>query len=724
MADEWAAFRVNTAASSDPWAEFRAPKAEAAPDQTSSNAVPWEGSEYEIRAAIGHLPKSMRKQALDEWSKRRVASERKEAGKAQTVYDVGRNLLRGTPVGSWLDEGVAGVKALAGGDYDEAVSLERARNEAADANATKLGTLPLIGDVTTSGLTKLAGALVTAPFAPAVRVAQGATMLPRMANALATGATYGAGYGAGEGEGAERVQNAAIGGVVGGGLGAATPLVAQGVGNAVAGIRNMRNNPLPQYDRGAVSRVARAVEDDALLPRYPHEAQNLGPAGMLADMGENLRGQAGAIANSPGRGQARIPQALEGRRDGATHRIETDLNAALGPPANVPRTVERLREEASARARPHYERFYQSPVRVSEDLHGILDRAHSVGALDRARRLMAADGYDPADVFYRGYPNSGVDNAALNARFLDYVKRAVDDLAGEAERGSNQQRIFGGIARELRNEVDRILSPNDPARSPWAIARRESGEGLQFRDAAEQGQGAFQRSRTPDQIDVDLERMNPLQQEAYRVGARDAARTAMGNAGTAWGPNGDTAARRVLQTEFGAEKLRRIAPNPTDADRLAQRLATETRFAGTEQAALGNSPTARRQAAQREFPGPVGSSEAYARTGARSLTGIALEGVHRLADLLMAGAVSERRSRIADHAARMLVAQGVGRDALVQGLEQYIRRRRLTGEQAARIREFIGNFGRGSAVAGGQAAARQPLEVTVYPSGDPRNSSP
>ena len=174
-----------------------------APAQPIGQSIDYDAQEADVRAAIKVLPSSMRQKAMKEWSSRRVASERKGAGGMQTAYDVGRNLIRGTPVGSWLDEGVAGAKSLAGGDYEENVALERARNDAADSSATKLGSFPIIGDFTTAGVTKLAGGIASAPFTPFLRAAQGAAMLPRMGAAALTGAGYGTVYGAGEGEGGE-----------------------------------------------------------------------------------------------------------------------------------------------------------------------------------------------------------------------------------------------------------------------------------------------------------------------------------------------------------------------------------------------------------------------------------------------------------------------------------------------------------------------------------------
>jgi hypothetical protein len=670
--------------------------------------VSWDASEGEIREAIKVLPAQMRKKATAEWAKRRVETERKGAG---SLYDVPRNLARGTPVGSWIDEGVAGAKALAGyGDYEENVALERARNEAADKNATKLGTLPLIGDVTTAGVTKLVGGIASAPLTPAWTAAKGAAMLTRMGKAAATGAGYGAAYGAGEGEGTDRAKNAAIGLALGGVAGGVTPPIAQGVGNAVAGVRNMGQRMpavLRPYYRAAVNRVSRAAVDDGVIvganPTYQGQAQRLGPEAMLADMGENLRGQAGAIANTPGRGQTRIVEALEGRREGAPGRITQDMDAALGPAVNVPRTTAALRQQANARARPYYDAFHSVRIKPTPELEATLRRVPQA-AWGRAQQLAEMEGVDLNQVINTG-------------RGLDLIKRGVDDIAKGAEPGSNLERLASNIARDLRTETDRILSPNNPAQSPWAIARRESGEGLQFREAAEMGQGAFRKSLTPDQMDMDVSGLNPLQQEAYRVGARDAARTAMGNASTAFGPNGDTAARRLLQSEFGAEKMRRIARSPQEAGRLENRLRTETRFAETEQEALRNSATARRQAAQREFPGPVSPSETGARLGQKTAWGAVVEGTYRLGNLLTRGAIDAKRARIADQAAEMLIAQGARRDWIAQGLRQYSSRQRLTGERAAAVSRFIERLERGAA----PAQVGQPLEVTVYPQGDPRN---
>jgi hypothetical protein len=672
--------------------------------QNADTGIDWAQPDDEIRAAIKMLPKGVQKTARDEWAKRRVSAERKDgAGVLQNVSDVARNLVRGTPAGSWLDEGLAGAKALMGGDYSEEVALQRARNQAIDDSSTKLGTLPLIGDVTAGGVTKLVGGILSAPLTPAVRVMQGATMLPRVVNAGATGATYGAAYGAGEGEetASSRALTGAAGAGIGLGIGAAAPLVAAGVGNVVGGVRRALTptpNALMQYDAGAVQRVARAATDDEMATVYNPLTHRLGRNAMLADVGDNLRGQAGAIANSPGAGQTIIRRALEERRAGASDRIRRDVDRSLGRPVNIPQSVEATQTAARQAAAPLYDQFYATPIQVSENLTAILDRARASGAMDRAQRLMAIDGFDPQDMFYRNYPNSGADNPALNARFLDYIKRAVDDMAGPAVRSGEREtaRRYTSLAADLRNEVDNLLSPGNPAASVWAQARRTSGEGLAFEDALDMGRRALMNKIDPDEMAVEMAALTPHQVEAYRAGARSAIRSMMGEASAAYGQNADVAARRRLQSDFSQQRLRQVVENPNDARRINRRLQAESRFADTDNEVMRNSATSRRLAAQKEFPGAIERDVVSRELGQRGAFGMVLEGAYRIGNFLVAGALDERRARVAENAARMLVAQGAERDQIANALQQYIQQRQLNRNQVQAVEGIINRLMEGA----------------------------
>lgn len=599
-------------------------------------------------------------------------------------------VLRYTPIGSWLDElgaaGDAAINTVTGGrsgrPYAEA---QRARVQAQrDSDAAH----PIRNTV--EGVT---GAVALAPLTPALNLFRGASLLPQMGNSALTGLGYGVLFGAGDGEPGDRLGEAATGGAIGTAVGAATPPVMRGLGNATNAVSNWLR-PMPQgvqqFSPGAVSRVSRAAGDDDLLNTYARQAQELGPEGMLADMGPNLRGQASGIATQPGAGQREIVAALEGRAQGARGRIEADLDATLGPARNRVQLEENVVSQSRAQAAPHYNQFYQTPVPVTPDVQALFPRLEASGVLARAQRLAQIEGHTPGQ--------------QITGREWDLMKRAADDLARAADPGSNEQRLFQALSRDIRSAVDSALSPGQPAASPWAIARSIAGDGMQFREGLEEGAMAFSRGTHPDQMAADLAQMPQVQRVGYNEGARGQIRDIMGNAATAQGENGATAARRALGSEYARDKIAMVASQPGGpttqtpvratvqgqqaADRLTRRLDAETTFANTRQQAYQGTQTAARKSAQQEFPSNADTSAAT-EVGKKSLSGIAMEGVYRLGNILLGGALNERRARIATDAARMLVAQGVDRDTIVQGLRQYMQGRNASTRAARDVERFI-----------------------------------
>jgi hypothetical protein len=688
------------------------PAWESAPVIERSSGVDFDGPIEKVRAEIAKLPESERPAALKAWADQYVAKERKGGGAGQNASDVVRNLARGTPVGSWLDEANAGTSAAlhkltggyAGAPYDEAVAYQRATDRAVDSSATRIA-----GPVTTADIEKVAGGIASIPVAPAAAVFRGAAMLPQMGNALITGAGYGALYGAGQGEGAQnRLLEAGKGSAIGGGLGVAAVPVARGLGNAVGYAADLvRGRPaaLQQYERGAVNRLTRAVGDDDLAARYPQQVGELGHQGMLADMGPNLRGQAGAIANQPGPGQRMISDRLGTRRDFAARRITQDVDQALGPAANIPETIHATQQHYRAQAAPHRQAFQNSPVPFTQQLDDTLTllAQNEPAVIRSAERLAAMDNRSgPQQWFARQQPDGTYQIERVpNASEWDYIKRALDDLGRSPE--ANLRRIYGGLAARVRGEVDEALSPGAPQDSSWARARALEGEDFQIREAMEQGRTAFQRELTPDQMRADMfgvgqpprGGMTPPEAAGYIVGAREGVRSIMGNASTAAGENAATAARSRLGSDFAREKLEIIA-GPQAASQLTRRLDAETVFDQTRQAVVGNSATAGRQAAQAEFPNTQSSSQTPSELRKSSISGVAMEAGYRLANALSGGAMNERRMRIARDAAEMLVAQGQARDNVANALFAYSQSRALSQTQRRAITRLAIQVAEGS----------------------------
>jgi hypothetical protein len=232
------------------------------------------------KAAIDHLPEQHRARARDAYAGAVVEAERAGGGVGQTVNDYVRRAASSVPgVGKWADEGNAMVASLLGGDYDLAHAYERAQDRAIDkTETTKLGTLPVVGDVTTGGLTKAAGTVGGAVAMPFARFMPGAGALPMAANVGGNAAVYGALDAAGDANAGERGAAALKGGAEAAAYGA--PL------GAVVGKFVGRGAPAAADD------IASAAEKAGVeLPRVAATGDGLG--------GWSARQVAGALSNVP-----------------------------------------------------------------------------------------------------------------------------------------------------------------------------------------------------------------------------------------------------------------------------------------------------------------------------------------------------------------------------------------------------------------------------------------
>jgi hypothetical protein len=683
-----------------------------------------DGTLYEVRAPSPELAlsafKKMQGMTAQQPAAPQVSSERqsvdawrKENPIKAGVRDVARNVVRGLPFGSYLDEAAAGITALRRGtNYADEKRMVDAMDEAASDNSTKLGTLPLIGDVTAGGLTSLASGIATAPLAPVARVMQGATLLPRAVNLGLTGSGYGALYGAGEGNTTgERLGNMLLGGGLGAGLGAAAPVVGAGVSNAARGVADrMRPAPreLQNYSRPAINRMAELLQMDNLnQQQIAGQANRLGREGMLADMGENMRTATEALNQQPGPARQDISRVLRARRDMAQSRINADVDQALGPAANVPATIEQTAQHYRAAQRPLYDAFYETEVPQTAQLRQVIGQIQNSapGAFRKAQQMAIAEGVNPqylarlqADPMGAMTGNQG--RTVRGQRQwtpveLDYLKRAVDDVARNAAPGSNEARIFGGLARNLRNTVDESLSPGDAADSPWAQARQVAGEGINIRDAVDEGQRAFSKGLSADQLAADMARRSDMGRAGYRIGARENLRSMMSHAGTAFRGSGDVKARQLLNSPEARRKVELLAENPQNARNLNQRIGTENTFAETYEQAMGNSATARRQAARDLIPRQYDAKN-MSQLRQTSLSGFAMEGVGRIANALSGRYLNERNQRIAQEMAQMLIAQGVSRNNVARGLVDMANRANVSAQARQNINRFAENLVRGS----------------------------
>jgi hypothetical protein len=582
------------------------------------------------------------------------------------------------PFGSLLDEVTAGIQTglgkISGGvigepSYEEAKAYQNARQRYIAENSSGLE----------KGLAMAGGVAASLPLG-AVRTFTGTTMLPQIGNAAITGGLYGGLYGVGEGDSlGERALNTAKGAGIGIATGAVAVPVARGIGNAVSYARNRMTPVQPALqgmERGAVNRVADDIGTSGLTRQgYAQQAQELGPQGMLLDMGDDLRGSAEVLAQTRGPQLPVVRGNLNDRRNTAPDRIRQGVSQELGQEMNLPRYVENVTDAHNRAAKPFYDAFYASNVPVSENLQAILSAAKASGAYDAALKKMIVKRLDP------NLPQN-------NGQFLDLIKRELDGIAGAAKNAGNRTDLadYSKLARDLRGEVDSALSPSDPTQSAWARARSIAGDGLEGEEAAALGAKVFSGKRDPHIVDSELQGMSQLGQNLYRYGARNDVRQIMGRAATNFGPRGDNAGRKAFNNEFARENLTQIA-GPQNAQRLTNMIDAENRMAESFNEIMTNSATARRQAGQSRLPmgaGPPVRTEAPRSFGEAAYS-IARRGVNALAN----GALGERAGRIMRDQARLLSARGIDRDIYVQALMQLADDRQTTNQGRQVIEQMI-----------------------------------
>lgn len=484
-----------------------------------------------------------------------------------------------------------------------------------------------------------------------------------------------------------------------GAFGAAAPLVGRAVGNATGAVAEKlapKDATLRGLSNRAVSRVEEAIQADGITPRsYQAKAWSIDPdMAVLGDMGQTLQDDLATLAGTP-KASSRVASALKPRMSNAPGRIVDDITATMGPVENIPQKVKADRALFNSMARPHYLQFETSNIPITPELGSILKRADASGAVKKAQTLMEREGVDArymtrfVDDPMSAITGKGknVSTRAPHGRELDYIKRGIDDLAREAKPGSNEQRIYSNLARDLRNTVDEILSPGAPDKSPWAIGRGISGEGLEGQEAAELGSKTFSAKKDPFQVDSELAGMSAHGKSLYKASARNDLRQVMGRASSNFGPKGDSAARRALNNEFAQENLSQIVGRG-NADRLMRRIEGENTMAETFDKAFGNSKTARMLESKKRWPTPTEGKFA-SEAGKKGPLGLATEYGLKLADVVLGGTLRKAEEKAAVDGARMLVAQGQSRDMLVSALFKHIEAKKLNRAQGVRFERIM-----------------------------------
>lgn len=321
---------------------------------------------------------------------------------------------------------------------------------------------------------------------------------------------------------------------------------------------------------------------------------------------------------------------------GSPDRIKQSIADNISPNSNFYDTIDQVVEAGQQKAAPLYSKYYAAnKVVQSPEIDKILETPAGRKALKSAVALMQNDrslvGLPDAEL--RGIkndwfninnlPDTGPVAAGLNARTLDYVKRALDDQIKPAL-GTNEGRILIGLKNDLTTALktaDKTARFGKPGAYEQALST--SGDYLSTKDAMEAGLRFTGRgAENAQQVERRLAEYTPAEKEAYKIGVTQALRQKIDD--TALGK--DTF-NSIFNTPDIQRKLKAIT-TPEEFSKLSKTLKDEHKIYEFRNQTIGGSPTTPKAMAAREF-GNEGEQilDTAARHGIRGVAVASIRGV-------------------------------------------------------------------------------------------------
>lgn len=570
--------------------------------------------------------------------------------------------------------------------YSESVKIPRQRQKEAAEDSP----VSYYGGEIASGLA-VPGGLARLGVRSAVAGAAGRGLGARTLAGAREGAAYGAAYGLGKGEDTlgDRVNSAAGGALMGGALGGALPAavdVASAVGSRIATPFRAAANP----ERFAAEKLREAIARDfpeggamRFADKFDDMA-NANPSARLMDAGgENVRGLMRAANNMPNAEREGVRRMVDARQANQHARLTDDVSAAFGEGRNFYQTIDdltRQMDEIGANAiRPALAR--ETPM--TDALRSVLSRPTAQQLQQSVQRKLADE----------GLPIGFETRTAM----LHRLKVELDDAIGMSRRaeqmGNTPQagmdtRTLTILKRDLLNAID---NPE------YKAGLRQYANEARLRNAGEEGFEAFNKS-APEEIKAALRNMDSdPERRMYRLGAMRAIvdKIRAGNA------NRDRT-DGVFSSPDMQMKLRAILPDRAAYREFQKQLVIEAKMADSRKALQGNSTTAKQLA--------EGDQAGKNATLITSLMNAAGGSMQSGLNLLAQG--YNRFTGMTPRVAAETMRQGASRDPaavnrlLMQSIEE--------AAQTPRDRALLAR-----ALLGGGTA---PLDVTIWPAGDPRNA--
>lgn len=441
-----------------------------------------------------------------------VSKEQQQGGFGLALDDTLRQVARGVPViGGALDEASAALNTLGGGDYQENLDYQRARDRFMENKAPVL----------TTGLQVAGGVASGVGAARALGLGTGAAqttrLMPTVSQALGAGAA-GAGIGAADmyarGEGEGRVPNAAIGAVFGGVLGTAAPYIGAAASAGTQRILNFLSSDAALRQLG-ISREAANVlirqlsTDDTLTNTGAARIRASGPDAMLVDAGQSATNLLDTAMQRSGPGSTAARQAVEQRATQANQGITQSLDQTFGAPVGVETRQAGIRNSTAAARGNAYDAAYDQPIDFNtphgQQLAADVERLRNSApwAITEAQNEIAMRGEQPTMV-----------------RILDRATRALNSAATRGERGGAMRgnTPLGDAAGRLAQDIRTSLRAAVPE---YGVALDTAADPIRRIQATEFGATLLSPRVTREQVIEELRGMTGPERRAVMSGVRD-----------------------------------------------------------------------------------------------------------------------------------------------------------------------------------------------------------
>ena len=396
--------------------------------------------------------------------------------------------------------------------------------------------------------------------------------LPRMAGA---GAVEGAIFGAGSSP-----DNRLGGAAVGVGFGAATGPFLVGAGTATMKALRPAARRLGEglfgkpRDRAVKEIIAALDAEDLTTDEAFVLLRSLGRNATFADLGDTLARQGRIVTSELGPSASKAKRFLDARQLTQQRQLRSVARRATGTNDYDSGIIEII-NNAESKAGPIYDEVYSEVLDVTPVMIDLLKRPAIKKARRKAEQILRNEGFA-----------TDIVNDVTDVRYMDAIKRALDDQIGTASRTGNynQSRVLTGLKRDFVGELDRQVPRYAEARSVFA------GEQA-IKEAAENGRTMLVGNKSSRDIIESINGMGESELRAARIGFLDWLTDELSKTSV----KRNTVATKFTDVPKYKEVITELFPDQQAVDSFLKEAAKQVRFNQTKNLVTGGSPTARIQ---------------------------------------------------------------------------------------------------------------------------------